>query len=118
MHMRVEHVGDLHVLLPCKRQVCLDVVLARIDHGAFPQAAAPKEVGSTAGFEIVVGPKNHRSIPPSRLVSSLSIGSPAAFHSGKPSRSRRARRPFARSTSTARSAYTQYGPRQYATYSL
>jgi hypothetical protein len=37
----------------------------------------------------------------------VSMGNPAAFHSGNPSPRRRARRPFARRISTARSAYTQ-----------
>ena len=40
-------------------------------------------------------------------------GGPAARHSGNPSVRRRARRPVRFSSSTARSAYTQYGPRQY-----
>lgn len=41
-----------------------------------------------------------------------SIGSPAAFHSGKPSSSLAARRPSSVASRTAWSAYRQYGPRQ------
>lgn len=45
-------------------------------------------------------------------VADCSIGSPAAFHSGKPSSSLAARRPSFVSSRTASSAYRQYGPRQ------
>ena len=47
-----------------------------------------------------------------RSVQERSTGSPALFHSGKPSSSRRALRPRLRNSATASNAIRQYGPRQ------
>src|SRR4029450_2437470 len=85
------------------------------DDGALAERTAAEQVGCAAAIVVVVRSEDHCSIPGS---SPAVTGRPAARHSGKPSFNRRARRPFASTNWTARSASTQYGPRQYATYSL
>lgn len=51
-------------------------------------------------------------LPPDCRPAQASTGSPDAFHSGKPSSSRRALKPFVRSNATASTESKQYGPRQ------
>src|SRR5437870_4787757 len=104
MNVGIYNVGDHHTLRSSESGISIRVFFVRINDGALAKCAASEEVGRTAGLEIVVGSKVHRSTSLRHMGFSHSTGNPAAFHSGKPSSRRRARRPWARRNSTARSA--------------
>src|SRR5712691_4343232 len=57
--MRIDHVRDAHALRRRERGVRLDVPLLWIDDRALAQAATAEEIGCAAGFEVVIGPKDH-----------------------------------------------------------
>src|SRR4029079_15678762 len=115
MDVGIDDVRQAKTLRVCEFDVGIDVVGPCIDDSALAERAAAEQVGGAAAIVVVVRSEDHCSTPGSPPAAT---GRPAARHSGKPSFKRRARRPFASSNSTARSAYTQYAPRQHATYSL
>ena len=117
MHVRVDDVRDAHALRARECRCTRRVVSARIDDGALAERPAAEQVGRASEI-VVVEDHGLKIIAGAPGSWPAATGSPAARHSGNPSFERRARRPFASSNSTARSAYTQYGPRQYATYSF
>ncbi len=95
MHVRIEHVGDSHPLVPRERDVVVDLRMAGVDHGAEPLPATAEQVRRAAVLEVEEGPEYHRGC------AEVCTGRPDALHSGNPSVSRRARRPRARSLATA-----------------
>src|SRR5262245_14560097 len=112
MDVCVDDVGQAKTLGIRELNVGINIVGACIDSSACTDGPATEDVRGTAEIVVVVRSEDHCSTPGS---SPAATGRPAARHSGNPSFRRRARLPLASSNSTARSAYTQYGPRQYAT---
>src|SRR3990167_4532572 len=108
VHVRVDDVRDAHVLGRGERGVRIDVFLVGIHDGALAEAAAAEQVRGTAGLEVVVGLEDHRRAP----WLSASTRQPRARQSTTPCSMRWALKPFFRSSSTASTAITQYGPRQ------
>jgi hypothetical protein len=57
MDMGIDDMGDFHALGRGERQICIYVLFMGIDHGAFSFASASEEIGSAAGFVVVVWSK-------------------------------------------------------------
>src|SRR5690242_20143857 len=113
VNVRVDHVRDRKPFRLRKFDVRFDVALLRVDDGSLADRAATEDVCRAARIEIVERSENHDVTP----IDETSTGRPRARHSTIPSSIRTAVKPFARSTFTASTANTQYGPRQYATTS-
>jgi hypothetical protein len=106
MYVRVDDVRDAHALRFGERSVGVDVFLVGVDNGALTEAAAAEQVRGAAGLEVIVGLEDHWTAP------SVSTRQPRARQSTTPCSMRWALKPFFRSSSTASTAITQYGPRQ------
>src|SRR2546425_5998166 len=61
MNVGIYNVGDHHTLRSSESGIRIRVFFTRINDGALAKCAASEEVGRTAGLEIVVGSKVHRS---------------------------------------------------------
>src|ERR1051326_3586228 len=95
--MGVDDVGDMHAFGRGELDVGVDVARLSINDGALAEAPAAEHVGGATAVVIVVGPEDHLVTPRTRQACwdhrtpsamDSSTGSPAAFHSGKPSISR------------------------------
>src|SRR6266404_3074530 len=106
-------VRDLHTLGSRKFTICGDVVFVRIDHRALAETPAAEKIGCATRL-VVVKRLEYHAWEPSPPVATRQ---PRARHSMTPCSMRCARNPLVRSSSTASTAMTQYGPRQYATMS-
>ena len=103
VHVRVDDMGDPHVLGGRKGTRRVDILFPDVDGGALAERSAAEDVPGAAALKVIEGPKVHRASPDTSA-RAATVGKPAAFHSGSPPRSRRARLPLFRSNSTARSA--------------
>src|SRR5262245_3557556 len=104
MDVRVDDVRQAKTLRLREVDVGIDIVGPCINNSACADSAAAEHIRGTAEIVVVVRSEDHCRTPGA---SPAATGRPAARHSGNPSCKRRARRPFAVSNSTARSAYTQ-----------
>ena len=79
VHVRIDHMGDLHPLVGRERGIGVQITLVRIDDSTLAEAAAAEQVAGAAGLEGVVGPEDH-----GLASSQVSIGQPSLRHSGTP----------------------------------
>src|SRR3989442_8941925 len=113
VHVCVDNVGNPHAFRGGEGKVGIQIRLVRVDDGTLLERAATKQIGRAACFKVIVRLEDHVRASPRPV----SMRSPLAFQSSTPSSMRCARNPCLRSRSTASTAITQYGPRQYATMS-
>src|SRR5437773_2178870 len=111
VNVRVDDMRNLHSLRVGESDVLVDVLPVGIDDRAFAERSTAQEISRTAGRGIVVGFENHRTSSPT------ATRRPRDRSSTMPASSRVARYPFLLRRSTAWTAITQKGPRQYATTS-
>ena len=111
MHVRVDHMRDAHALAGRERHVGVDVVDAGVDDGASAKRAAAKQIRGAAEVEVIVGPQESSFARPDCSARSRRSAAdrPRATREILRAAAARVVR-CARSISTARSAYTQYGP--------